>query len=355
MADETFAIAMAIDTQTAAGGFGFVNGTIAALSGAGLDSSDGMLLGDKNSGDADSGIAIPNLVAVVRETAAVPLSFTETWDAYIRTSVEGFAVSFALQGNGADAGAPDQDAATPLVGVNAVLESVGMEIATGAADPDVDYTPTASTVYSTIKMWIGTHSFVFQDCIVETGSLVCTPGGNGIFTANFSVGSLNAFADDITFPTSIDYTTQASMAAPVIEGVANAWGATRGFETFTLNIGQAVEAFGDSNVVDTGQRQAQTGREITVDGRLYMTAAASSYEYDNLVSTTAPTDDLTFQVGDPDVGGAETALNAWKLTVANLSAQSLKYDKVGTAEVAELSGAKATGTTAGSEFTLTFN
>ena len=354
MADQTWAIAMAIDVQSA---FGTINGTISALSGT-LDQTDGMILGDKASGEADSGITVPNIVAVVRENPVVAASFTEQWDAYLRTAVEGLSIAFPLQGNGADAGAPTADAASPLVGPNAILQAAGLIETTGGGSPDVDFKPNASTVYATIKLWLGSGttglSFVYQDCLVDTLSLSFPPGSSGIATAGFKVGSLATQADGVTFPT-VTYGTMASLASPVVEGVAHAWGATRGFENLTINIANTLEEFGDSNVTTTGLRQSQTRRLITVDGAIYMTAAAAPYEYDNLVGTSAPTDDLSFQVGDPDVGGAETALNAYKVTVANLSAQNLKYEKRGTATVAVLSGAKATDTAAGGEFTLTFN
>lgn len=358
MADETFKIALAIGTQTAAGGFGFVNSTIAALSGS-VDSTDGFVLGNRESGDAESGIAIPSFDAITRPVQDVASSFTKQYDAFIRTAVNGFSVSFPLQGNGATATTPAAGEAalsTLLPGIDSIFQCAGL-IAANSTAPIVNYTPrhaastSGSTIYGTAKLWIGDLSWVLQDCLVESMEMVFTPGGNGIATANFKVGSVNAFADGVTFPT-IDYTSQASLAAPVVEGVAFAWGQTRGFESLTVTIENPTEEFGDSNVSTTGTRQSQTGRIFRVDGTLYVNASDSDYEYANLIGTSAPTDDMSFQVGT--AAGASDTINAYYLAINNVQAGSIKPNKRGTALVQEISG-NATATTAGAEFVYRLN
>lgn len=350
MADQEFKIGFAIGVQS---GFGTPNATIAGLSGS-LSSSDGIVLGDRESGDAESGILIPSIESAFREVAAVSGSFTEQADAFLRAVVNGFGIALPLQGNGATA-TPATGEAQPLAGIDATLQSLGLAGANGTA-PVVAYTPVSgATVYSTIKLWIGDLSFVFTDCIVESGQVVFTPGGNGILTANFAVGTHDPatdFADGVTFPT-FDYTTQASLAAPTVEGVNFTWGQVRGFNTLTLNIENTIEEAGDSNVASTGLRQTQTRRMFTIDGTLYLDDGDSDFEYQGLVSSSAPTADLSFQVGD--VAGAAEVLNAYLVEVNNLQAKAIKYNRIGTATVVELTGAKATATAAGGEFTLTFN
>jgi hypothetical protein len=78
----------------------------------------------------------------------------------------------------------------------------------------------------------------------------------------------------------------------------------------------------------------------------------SRFEYDKTIGTLAPTEDLSFQIGTPATTGF---INAIKLEVNNIQSKSVKYDRVGTATVAELSGAKATSLSAGTEFKLSFN
>ena len=98
---------------------------------------------------------------------------------------------------------------------------------------------------------------------------------------------------------------------------------------------------------------AQTRRVITVDGTLYINATDSEAAYQNLIATVAPTADLSFQIGT--IATPTDTINAFKFEVNNLQGKGIKYNRIGQALVVEISGAKATGLTAGSEFTLTFN
>jgi hypothetical protein len=357
MADQSFSIGMALDVQSA---FGTPNATIAALAGT-VNATDGAVLGDKASGDADSGISIPQIVPIVREVAAVAASFTESADSFQRATVEGFSIAFPLQGNNVDAtpAAGEASIATAHKGIHAILYSAGLIAANGAA-PAVEYTPRHAgsaggpTIYSTVKLWIADLSFVFTDCLVDTFNIVCTPGGNAIMTANFKVGKhdpATGFADGVSFPT-FGYGTQATLAAPVVAGVNFTWGVVRGFETMNIGCSNEIEEFGDSNVAVTGIRQAQTRRVFTVDGRLYLDSTDSDFEYQKTIGATAPTEDLSFQIGTAATTGF---INAIKLEVNNLQSRGVKWDKIGTATIAELSSAKATSLTAGTEFKLSFN
>lgn len=358
MADQPWAIALSIGVQAA---FGTINSTIRDLAGV-KNSTDGFVLGDKNSGDAESGITIPNFERIVREVAKVEASFTERADSFLRTAVNGLAISLPTQGNGADAGAPDQDAAslsTLLPGRDAIYQCAGLNESTGAADPDVDYDPRATAVYATIKLWLGSGatgmSYVFQDCISESLAWAFTPGGNVIETSNFKVGSLALAAVGVTFPT-VDYTSQASLAAPVVQGVTfSAFGQARGFENLVVTCQNEITEHQDSSVAITGLRQAQTRRQFLVDGTLYVALADVDAAYIEHINTSPPTNDLTAQIGDPDVGGAETELNAFLFAVNNLEAKDIKYNEEAGALVVELSGCKATGTAAAAEFKLKYN
>ena len=352
MADQAFdGIALAIGTQSA---FGTVNGTIKALSGA-LVVGDGIILGDKNSGDAETGIALPNFTADVREVAQVAASFTQQADEFIKELVEGLTIAFPLKGNGADAGAPDVDAAKPDAGIDELWGTAGLVGASGAAAPDYKFTPRATAEYSTIHLWVADLDFILMDCLVDVATIDLISGKQALVTANFKVGAVESFNDGVAFPT-FTWGKQASMAAPVVEGMAfAAFGQTRGFQTLTIKIANQIEEFGDSNVAVTGIRQSQKDRVITVDGRIYLESADSAAEHTALISTSAPTADLSLQLGDPDVGGAETELNAILINVNNLQLKNIKYDRTGADTSVELSGAKATATTPGDEFMLEHN
>ncbi len=349
--DEAWAIALAIGIQSDRT---TQNATIAALSGT-LDETDGFVLGDKNSGDAESGITVPNIQQIVREVTAVSGSFTEQADAFLRAFTSGLAITIPMQGNGATA-TPSVGEAIPLAGVDVLHQVAGLVGANGGANAEYDYTPILLTPkYATVKLWIADLSFIFTGCICESTVMSFTPGGSALATFNLAVGSHDPsadFADGVTFPV-VTYGTMTSLANPVVEGVAHLWGQTRGFEELSVTITNEIQTFGDSNIASTGERQSQTKRIFTVDARMYLETADSDFEYQQLVNTSAPTDDLSFQIGTAQTGSG--VINAFKVEVNNLQPKDLKYDRTGTAAVAILSGAKATSTAAQGEFTLTYN
>lgn len=352
MADETWAIGFAVGVQSA---FGTPNATISGLSGS-LGVSDGIVLGDAESGDAESGIVTPTIEGFYREVADVSGSFTKSADSFLRADVNSLAITVQLKGNGATA-TPASGEAQPDAGIDALLQMAGMTGANGS-NADYEYTPTTGTgtIYGTIKLWIADLSLVFTDVLVDSAVLTFEPGDAAVVTFNLNVGTHDPstdFSDGVTFPT-FNYGTQASLAAPAIAGVNHTWGSARGFNTLTVTIAQNIETFGDSNVATTGQRQSQTQRLITVDGTIYVDTADSDHEYQNLTGTSAPTDDLSFQVGTANGAGAGT-LNAAKVECNNLQSTSIKHNRIGTATVVELSAAQATATTAGGEFKLSYN
>lgn len=368
MADEAFhGIAMAVGVQADAT---TVNATIRDLAGAPLvaDETDGFILGDRESGDAASGISSPSLEAIFREVQAVAASRTERADTFQKVTATGFAVAFLMQGNGDDSGAPDAgaaDMATLFPGYEAIYEMIGL-IGANGANPIVEYTSRhdGSTggagadgviVHGTIKVWMGDLAVVFEDCVVTSAVLASTPGGNVLCTVNIQVGVIDTanIDDGIAFPT-ITYDAMEDLAAPIVEGVAfAAFGQTRGHENLTITITNEITVFGDSNASISGERQVHSRRVITVDGTLYVNATDSKAALDNLIDTSPPTDDLSFQVGT--VSGASDVLNAFKIEVNNLQAKAIKYVPLGEAMAVEITGAKATATSAGAEFKLTFN
>ena len=353
MANELFdGAALAIDLQSA---FGTVNSTIAGLSGS-LSSTDGIVLGDKGSGDAESGIVLPDLEAVYREVAQVQGTFTKQADAFLRAAVNNLAITVAIQGNGATS-TPAAGEGKPLAGLDTLWELAGMTGANGT-NPVYEYTPFAGTRYATVKLWHGDLSFVFQDVTVESLAMVFSASASALATFSLSVGSINAAADAITFPT-LDYGTQASLANPPVEGVGFAWGAAhpsdeKGWEAdLTVNVANEIETLTDSNVATTGEFFSQTTRTISVDGRMYVSGDDSDGDYQALINTSAPTADLSFQLGT--VAGPAATLNAALVECNNLQNRAFKYDRTGTGLVAEVADARCTSTTAGTEFKLTFN
>jgi hypothetical protein len=355
--DEQFdGLAVAVGVQSA---FGTPHASVPGLT-TPLDLADGMVLGDAESGDANAGVNIPNIVAVSRAVSPVAASFTQSADKFQKAEVNGFSVSFVMQGNGATASNPisttpgEAALATLIPGLDAMFQSMGLESANGTT-PVVEYTPLATgNIYTTWKIFHGDLAMVYSDCIIESASLAFTPGGFCIVTANIVVGTFDTSTgvDGFTFPT-VDYEEMASLTGPIVEGVNFTWGEVNGFENLTIEIAAGIEKFGDSNVDVSGERQAQTDRIIKVSGTLYVETTDSDVHFQNLIDGTAPTVDLSFQIGDVTI--ADGTYNSFKIECNKIQVKDIKYNQIGTALVVELNDSKCTATVAGGEFKLTLN
>lgn len=340
------------------GGFGVPFPAVRDLV-ATADLGEGAVLGDAESGDAESGITIPNIVAVSRDVAKVAGTLSESADAFQKAEIESLAISWVMQGNGAaPAGPGTADLSVIMPGVEAILDGAGLIGSAGGGGEEQDYDPrTAANLFLTIKLWHGDLAFVFSDCVVESLEFAFTPGSFVIATANILVGTFDHTTqiDGFTFPSS-NYGVMASLAGPIVEGVAmTAFGVVRGFENLTVTIASEIEKFGDSNVPVTGERQSQNRRVFSVDGTLYIddVGALTDAEFQNLIDSSAPTVDLSFQVG---TAGA-TPLNAFGIFCNKLQAKDIKYNRIGTTHVVELNESKCTsaGPTGGDEFQLQMN
>ncbi len=344
MADENFNIGIAVGVQSA---FGTINATTRDLSGS-LAVSQGIVLGDAESGDAESGITIPDFEPVRRELAAV--GFTRPFASFVREAFSGLQIIHHLKGNGA-ASTPATDEAQPDAGIDALHQMAGLVGASGTS-PTYVYTPqTSGAIYGTVKLWIADLSFVFQDCLVGTRGIACPPGDLAVITDDIEIGELAVAADGVTFPT-FNYGTQATLSAPSVIGVANIWNATRGFRSFDLEFANQVEDIEDSNQ-STGFRKVQKApREISAAASIYLQTADSDFEYQQSILTVAPTDAFTFQLGT--VAGASDPLNAILIALNNPATDVLKYDRAGSVTVADVTLSARDGT-AGAELTITYN
>jgi len=341
MADELFTIGAAFGVQSA---FGTVNATVRDLAGA-IGVTDGIVLGDRESGDAESGITIPDLERVFREVADVGL--TKQHSTRIRDAINGFAIAFQLKGNGS-ASTPLAGEGKPDAGIDALLQAAGLVGANGTA-PVYAYTPGSTAVYLTAKLWLGDLSFVFQDCLADL-EIPFTGGEIGVASAAIAAGSITVAADGVTFPT-FTYGNQSSLSAPNVEAVGHAWGTTRPFSDLTLSIANAIEDIPDSNAA-TGIRKDQTGRIITATGTIWVDTADSDFAYQEAIKTVAPTAEESFQVGT--IAGPAATLNAYLVSLSNPGTHRVKYDRLGGQLVATVE-LRAEDPVAGGEFTLTYN
>lgn len=351
----TFDVAIAFGVQSA---LGTQNGTIAALSGT-KDETDGFVLGDRESGDAESGISIPDFVRESREAADAAGSFTRQSSSFDRLTAGGLAITIHLKGNGATS-TPAAGEAIPNPGIAALFEAAGLVGADGA-NPVYEFTPrisatTPTTRYLTAKLFQSGEAWVLADIVCESTAIQLQPGGTSLVTFNMRVGAHVPATDKttgLTFPT-ITYGNQTSLRAPTTQGVGFVWGGVtapdHGQNEFTLTITQEVEEVDDANQT-TGKRTVVSGRSFDVSGRIFTDSDDTDFEWQKTVGD-APTEDMSWQLGS--AAAATEIINGLKFEVNNVELESVSYDREGTVTVAEIAG-HATGTTAGSEFKLTYN
>jgi len=350
MADQGYEIGLAVGLQN---DIDTVNATVSALSGA-LDETDGIVLGDRESGDFASGITVPKFVRENRAVADVSGSFTPQASSFLRVGADGLEVTWQVKGNGATA-TPAAGEAKPDAGIDALHEMAGLVGANGTA-PVYDYTPRVSatsggiTKYGTVKLWIADLSWVLKSCTIRDLRFTVQPSGIVLATARLEVGSVDAFADGVTFPT-FDYGSQATLSAQTVESVTTSWGSARGWESLEISIANDLGTAQDSAKAG-GVRVIQSGRRINVSASIYVDSGDSDFEYQELIRVTSPTGDLGFQLGAA-AGAAET-INAINFEARNVELVGMKPAPTGSVLVAEIEG-HSTGLTAGSEALFRYN
>lgn len=336
-------------------GLGSVNTTIRDATGA-LDLTDGLILGDADSGIVGSGISVAfgnNKLT----PANVVGSYTKNFAGLLEETVTrlSFAVPFGGPRQNATATPQDDDGDFGLsdryAGMNALLGCAGLVGAAHASLVGWKYS-VAPIVPATAKFWFysGTScvAVVLYDIVTDlTAALKARQVGLFTFDAKARFYSRNKSE---TFPTG-DFGVVASITPPKVgtPGSNHVWGQTRGFSEATFKIANSVEEIDDSNATG-GYVVEQTDREVTVDTTMYADDGDESYDFDRVGASSATTDDVSLVVGTPMVGGSP--VNAYRVDFANpdhLTAEPAELGSKGAVKVS----ARATGTTANSEFSIT--
>ncbi len=341
MALQTFQTAIALGVQA---DVDTINATIRDLSGS-LSSTDGIVLGDRESGEGESGITLPQFTRVSRERADLT-SFTQQANSFLRTEATSFEVAFSLQGNGASA-TPSAGEAKPFAGIDAIFQGAGLAGANGTS-PDYEYTPDSVTTYLTIKLWDGDIAYVFKSCVIETLSLPFVAADVVIVKASIRVGEVVSATDATSFPT-FTYGTQASLSAPQVVSAAFTFGGRTRFANLALSIANAIEEVPDSSQA-TGLRLSQTARSFVISGQIDTDDSDTDFEHTNLEGTTAPTGDATWRIGT--AAGASDTMNGWNVEANNLQIDDYKRVRAGDSMAATIT-AHCTAATAATQFKIT--
>lgn len=344
MADAAFNIGVAFGVQSARG---VINATIDAMKGGtSFGLSDGIVLGDRDSGIYNSGIDTPTFERKLREVADVPGSFTKQASTFLETLVEGFSFTWQLKGNGASS-TPSSGQAQPDVGINALLEGSGLVGAAGTS-PVYEYTSATTTKYLSAHLRVGELEFVFKDILVDTLTLTPTPGGIVLAQATMAVGSLDFQNSGVTFPT-YTFGTMATTEAPLVVGVANTWSTVRGFNSCSITISNDIEDVEDSNEA-TGFRKSPTGRTFEAEEAIWVDTVAALYELERLQGTASAA--KFFQVGA--VAGVGNPLVGFEARFTGPECRSVKHEDRDNYINATVNYVGVSGSAQG-EFLLTFN
>ena len=259
MATFTRELGIAFGPQSAEG---TADATIAALSGS-IDLTDGIVLGDANSGLLGSGIT-SSFTRRFNEKAVVSGSFTKQASDFLEEQIS-LEVAFPLAGPRQITGAtPSGSDFTHDKGIDALLGACGLIGAVSGSNPTVGwkYSP-GDVAIATAKLFDSGFAWVIRDIRGDL-SIDMTPGEVAVCTATLS-GIVDSAAE-LTFPT-FDYQVQASFSAPAVSGVTPSWGISdtvRGWESLTIGIANSIDEF-DNAASSTGKDFEQGGREITVE------------------------------------------------------------------------------------------
>lgn len=314
MAKFNFDVAAAFAPQSAEGSYDStldaVTTVLEGIPGVG-NTDDGLLLGDSASGIKGSGL---DFTAGRRRRIKAPVgtSFTRPMADFLAAEIPSFSFAFPFCGNRGTVNVttPIDDDFAPLRGVEAILNGVGLVAAAWGSGVGYSLKFGTPPPFSALLYASGLR-LELMDCRCSSLSFEFTPGTITIATAQIVVGSIKdptaAGFPVATLPSTLDYDAQATVSAPTIETVGNAWNGTRGFTTLVLTITPNIIDLPDSNATD-GIIKEQDGRETTIAATLFGDDSGSDevYEVDQLFQTAdSGLDQLSFEVGS--AAGANTA------------------------------------------------
>lgn len=334
-------------------GFGSVNTTIRDFTGA-VGLTDGLALGDPDAGVAKSGITL-----ALKNTKATPSivasSFTQQFAARLSTDISKFTFQMPIGGKRTAAGGTpadgDADFSATQPGVYALWRSGGF--VGGNWSGGVGWGLTVTDVLPiTAKIWIGAGSnalaVVLYDLVANL-SFKFDSKANLIGTWEFG-GKYYSHNKSETFPTPT-YGVLASVSPPVIVNAGASWGHTRGGNSMTLRVGNALESFDDWNAT-TGDVTAQTGRVIDLDANIQVDTTDESYDIDRVHADAATTDDFTMQIGAAMTAG--NPANGILMQFNNPDHQEVELSESGGKWFNKIK-ASASAASANAEFAFIFN
>lgn len=300
MAKSDFGVVVAFATQAAEGDY---NDGLDAITDT-IDVSDGLVLGDADAGIRESGLTL-GFGRKKKDKAFIGTSFTRSLSDFLKAEVRTFSFAMPFCGNRvAVDGAPADGDAIPIVGLDALLEGMGLVgTAWGGADVGHRYVFASPNPISSLIYYFD-NRVELMDCRVS-GSILFVPEDRAILTATIEVGSIkdhtlvaNPAGGNLT------YGEQQSVSAPVIKDVGFLWRTdddprVGGFTTLTLNIAPSFADIPDSNAAEGVVKEAED-RVVSIEGSIFEEPDTDAgHVYEQLTAEDIATlDPIDFLVGD---------------------------------------------------------
>ncbi len=305
MGEYTSEIAVAFAKQT---GTGTYNAGLDAITTT-LLASDGLLLGDAESGIKGSGLSL-TLGRSKRDKAFVAGSFTRSISDFLKAEVRTFTFAVPFCGNRANASGPPVDGdAIPLIGIDALLSGCGLVGTAWGSGVGHSYVYGSPDPISALVYYNG-NRLELMDCRVAN-AIALNVGSVAILTGTIEVGSIKDHAA-AALPSTLTYGEQQTVSAPVTEGIAHQWQDSRGYLDAVLSLIPEFEVIPDSNLTPP-ERRRQVGRETSLSGTLFADSAVDKkYEYDQMIETVqANLDQMSFLIGT--VMSGTDPVDAWQM------------------------------------------
>ena len=312
--------------------------------------SGGLVIGVGSTGDGGSGIELPEHERIGLELARIGSSAVAS--AFLREQLSSLKLTMPLAGARNAASNPTVDAdfnlATTFPGLDALLRCGGLSGAAWGSGVGHVYTIAAPGA-AALGVWFGGLKVVYNE-VFATLKIKLTPGEAGIIEATFQAGTITSWGAQAL--TTITAGNQAT-APPVVQGVANAWTATRPFTSLEVDITANITESPDSNAA-TGLRRASEKIDATFKTQIYAATADPDYERDQAILPTAPIGDMTMLVPNNTITANAGVCNSYGIKLNNVTPTKWKPAKIGTYLGWDVEGTCNAITTAGTEFELIF-
>ena len=322
-----------------------------------VDNTDeGLLLGDRESGEGNSGFSI-TIERDHRETAPIGSSDTQSISDGLGLKASGFSVGVVMTGSKRTTTATPVDADfEPSIGFGGLLDCGGLAGAADSVGVGWEYVPGGIKTASGLTYQSG-NRYELKDILASSLVFNYPPGGIAILDASLEVGLVK---DPTSTPTTValptlDYGVQASVSSPQVKSLATTWKNVQGFSDLTVTVNNEISTIGDSNA-DNGEVKESAKQQFLVDATMFLDDNSDDETLATeqmLASAIGSLQSFTFQHGTPETTGSLPAV-AHKWTFSRLEILSATLVQLGSKAGVKINGI-ARGATANVQASLIFN